>query len=91
MEGIPCRYVAGLLLGEGRTHAWAEACLDGCWIGLDATNGTVVRDTHIAIAVGRDHSECDLNRGTMLGNAQQTQVVQVRVTETTPKEERSCK
>lgn len=79
MAGIPSRYVAGLLLGEGRTHAWAEALIDGHWIGLDATNGTVVRDTHIAIAVGRDHTDCDLNRGIMLGFGGQTQTVHVSV------------
>lgn len=84
MAGIPGRYVAGLLLGEGRTHAWAEAFIDGHWIGLDATNGTVVRDTHIAIAVGRDHTDCDLNRGVMLGFGGQTQAVHVSVREHRP-------
>ncbi len=80
MEGIPCRYVSGLLLGEGRTHAWAEAYMDGCWVGLDATNGVVVEDTHIALATGRDHADCELNRGVMLGSGVQTQTVQVCVT-----------
>lgn len=81
LAGVPCRYVSGLLLGEGRTHAWAEAFIDGRWIGLDATNGTVVQDTHIALAVGRDHEDCQLNRGVMLGSGGQTQTVQVCVTE----------
>lgn len=81
MAGIPARYVAGLLLGEGRTHAWAEAFIDGHWIGLDATNGTLVQDTHIAIATGRDHADCDLNRGIMLGFGGQTQTVHVSVRE----------
>ena len=84
MAGIPCRYAAGLLLGEGRTHAWAEAFIDGHWIGLDATNGTVVHDTHIAIAVGRDHTDCDLNRGVMLGFGGQTQTVHVNVRDHCP-------
>lgn len=81
MGGIPGRYVAGLLLGEGRTHAWAEAFIDGRWIGLDATNGTVVHDTHIAVAAGRDHTDCDLNRGVMLGFGGQMQTVHVSVRE----------
>lgn len=81
MAGIPSRYAAGLLLGEGRSHAWAEAFIDGRWIGLDATNGTVVRDTHIVIAIGRDHVDCDLNRGVMLGSGGQTQTVHVSVRE----------
>lgn len=79
MAGIPCRYVAGLLLGEGRTHAWAEALIHGRWIGLDATNGTRVIDTHIVLAVGRDHTDCELNRGVMLGFGSQTQRVHVSV------------
>lgn len=81
MDGIPARYAAGLLLGEGRTHAWAEAWIDGKWVGLDATNGMVVKDTHIMIAAGRDHADCDLNRGVMLGFGGQTQTVHVSVRE----------
>ena len=81
MAGIPCRYVAGFLLGEGRTHAWTEAYVSGAWVGLDATNGMVVQDTHIAIAIGRDHTDCELNRGVMLGGDGQLQQIQVAVRE----------
>ncbi|MGN0794491.1 MAG: transglutaminase family protein [Aristaeellaceae bacterium] len=81
MAGMPCRYVAGLVLGEGRTHAWVEVWINGYWISLDPTNGMPVDDTHIVLAVGRDHSDCELNRGIIYGDIRQHQTVRVRVTE----------
>ena len=32
--GIPARYVNGLMIGEGYTHAWVEVYTDGGWYGL---------------------------------------------------------
>ena len=81
MAGLPCRYVSGLIPGEGQSHAWTEVYSDGCWTGLDATGGAAVLDTHIVLAVGRDHADCGLNRGVMLGGGEQTQTVRARVTE----------
>lgn len=81
LAGIPCRYVSGLVPGEGRTHAWAEALIGDQWLALDATNGLTGHDRHIAFAVGRDHMDCALNRGVLLGSAQQVQTVQASVRE----------
>lgn len=33
MAGIPARYAAGAMIGEGATHAWAEVWLEGMWLG----------------------------------------------------------
>lgn len=37
--GIPARYATGLTVGEGATHAWVQAHLDGLWTGFDPTRG----------------------------------------------------
>lgn len=78
---IPCRYVAGMLIGEGFSHAWVEVYEDGYWYGLDPTNDLLVRDGHIKIAQGRDFADCRLNQGLMAGFAAQTQTVSVLVEE----------
>ncbi len=40
--GLTARYIAGLLGGEGATHAWVEIYHDGRWIGLDPTHNRMV-------------------------------------------------
>lgn len=77
---IPCRYVVGLLLGEGKSHAWVEICDEGRWIGLDPTNDILVEDQHIAISHGRDALDCRINRGVFFGNGLQTQEIEAVVT-----------
>ncbi|MGN0347474.1 MAG: transglutaminase family protein [Lachnospiraceae bacterium] len=81
LEGCSARYVTGFIEGEGATHAWVEVLQDGKWYGVDPTNHTVVKDAHIKIGVGRDATECQINRGTMHGGGTQTQKVSVCVTE----------
>lgn len=81
MAGIPCRYVVGMLMGEGLSHAWVEIKDNGMWVGLDPTNGTRVFEDHIKISHGRDYADCLLNQGVFSGNAKQTQTVSVRVQE----------
>ncbi|MCD7836394.1 MAG: transglutaminase family protein [Lachnospiraceae bacterium] len=81
MAGIPARYVAGMLIGEGFSHAWVEICTGGRWYALDPTNNCVVTDSHIKLGVGRDASDCMVNRGVLHGNARQKQSVKVIVKE----------
>ena len=61
--GIRARYVNGLTIGEGQTHAWVEAYEDGQWIGLDPTAGKRIEYDYIKIAHGRDVGDCPSNRG----------------------------
>lgn len=79
LAGIPARYVCGLMLGEGESHAWVEACCDGRWIGLDPTNDCMADDRYIKLGDGRDASECAINRGILIGGGQQKQQVKVVV------------
>ncbi|MGN0406655.1 MAG: transglutaminase family protein [Bacteroides sp.] len=81
MAGIPCRYVAGMLIGEGLSHAWVEIEDGGMWYGLDPTNGTIVSEEHIKISHGRDYEDCLINQGVFTGTAGQKQTVYVSVEE----------
>lgn len=78
---IPARYVTGLIVGEGASHAWVEILVDGKWIGLDPTNDVPVTTEHIKIGVGRDARDCMINRGIMRGGGFHTQKVSVNVKE----------
>ena len=75
--GVPARYVSGLAEGEGQTHAWVEAHVDGVWRGLDPTRDVPVDDAYLPIARGRDWADCPIERGSFipLTDAPQTQTV----------------
>lgn len=75
MSGIACRYVAGLLLGEGQSHAWVEVCDGDRWIPMDPTNPTVGSDERLIFSYGRDAADCQINRGVYLGSGTQIQRV----------------
>ena len=79
MDGIPARYVAGMVIGEGKTHAWAEVWSDGAWHGLDPTWGRRVNGDYIELCHGRDCRDCLLNRGVYAGPAMENQMITVSV------------
>ena len=79
--GIPARYVNGLMIGEGATHAWVEIYTDGGWYGLDPTNDLHIDDYYIKLAHGRDYGDCVVDRGIFLGNAAQEHKIYVNVEE----------
>ena len=81
MAGIQARYAAGMLIGEGLSHAWVEVAQEGRWYGLDPTNGVRVLENHIKISHGRDYGDCLLNQGVFTGTANQQQTVSVTVEE----------
>lgn len=81
MAGIPARYAAGMLMGEGFSHAWVEVFCQDKWYALDPTNNLIVADSHIKLGVGRDASDCTINRGVIQGGGSQTQIVKVIVRE----------
>jgi transglutaminase-like putative cysteine protease len=74
LAGIPARYVSGYLapavkgaveaMGSQASHAWLEAQLPGLgWTGFDPTNGCMVDERHVRVAVGRDYSDVPPMRG----------------------------
>lgn len=74
LAGIPARYVSGYLASAARadaasagaqaSHAWLEVQLPGAgWTGFDPTNGCVVDERHIRVAIGRDYSDVPPMRG----------------------------
>ncbi len=81
MEKIPCRYVAGMMMGEGSSHAWVEVWDERKWIGYDPTNKKMVDDGYIKISNGRDSADCLVNQGMFTGNVTQTQEISVIVEE----------
>ncbi|MGN0972446.1 MAG: transglutaminase domain-containing protein [Aristaeellaceae bacterium] len=81
MQRIPCRYVCGMMLGEGASHAWVEVCDGERWIGLDPTNHHPADEGYIRISVGRDAGDCLINRGIVTGAARQVSQISVSVRE----------
>ncbi len=81
MQGIPSRYIVGMLVGEGASHAWVEVYDKNQWYGLDPTNYTEVFEDHIKISHGRDYNDCMINQGLFVGRALQRQEVFVNVEE----------
>lgn len=79
MAGIPARYVCGLIIGEGASHAWAEALCDNRWVAFDPTNDCLVLDHYIKLGHGRDASDCAINRGLMWNSGAQSQKIDVLV------------
>lgn len=95
--GIAARYVCGMSKGEGATHAWAEFFVPdetfvaangqaafGKWYGIDPTRNKRADDDYVILAVGRDFSDCQVDRGVFCGAVSQTQSVFVRTTELVP-------
>ena len=79
--GIPARYCWGLVPGEGESHAWAEAEVNGAWTGFDPTRGTACDDSYIRIGAGRDFSDCPVEIGLFSGRAIQECSASAIVTE----------
>jgi len=82
MKRIPVRYVTGMMLGEGKSHAWVEVWTGQEWIGMDPTNSQLAGEHYIKIAHGRDYSDCLVNQGIFTGNVTQDQQILVSVEET---------
>ena len=81
LDRIPCRYVAGMIPGEGATHAWTEIYDDGMWRMLDPTHNRECDGTYIKISSGRDAQDCAINQGVFTGGGRQTQDIKVIVHE----------
>lgn len=81
IAGIAARYVAGMIVGEGATHAWCEVWLNGAWTGLDPTNDCLAGDSYIRLSQGRDFADGAVDRGCFVGFASQTQKIYVKVEE----------
>ena len=76
---IPARYVCGLIVGEGQSHAWVEAACNGIFVAFDPTHNIELNDEYIKLGMGRDASDCAINRGVMWGGGLQIQEINVTV------------
>lgn len=79
LAGYPARYVAGMMVGEGATHAWTEVYADGGWTGFDPTHNRLADDNYIKLSHGRDFGDCTIDRGCFRGFASQRQNIYVKV------------
>jgi transglutaminase-like putative cysteine protease len=88
LHGIPARYVSGYIhtrsgddvLGADASHAWCEAYLaPHGWVGFDPTNGRLINDEFVKIAVGRDYRDVSPVRGVYKGASRGTLSVNVAV------------
>lgn len=81
--GLYARYVNGLVLGEGATHAWVEVYEEGRWLGFDPTQNREIDWGYLKIAHGRDVNDCPSNRGQFYGCTSEQQRISVIVQEVT--------
>ena len=79
LERIPCKYIAGMIPGEGATHAWIAVYDAGIWIMIDPTHNKICNDTYIKISSGRDAKDCAINQGVFTGTGRQTQEIKAVV------------
>jgi len=90
--GVPATYVSGYLrtepppgqprlMGADATHAWIEVwCgISHGWLGFDPTNGVMVGDDHIVLAVGRDYSDVSPTVGAFKSQGDHSMTVAVDV------------
>ncbi len=80
-RNIPARYVAGLIPGEGETHAWVELYDGAGFVGFDPTQLRPTDDGYLRVNVGRDSRDCAINRGMFTGTARQFMEVCARMVE----------
>ncbi len=87
---VPARYVSGYvhaapwgderMIGAEGSHAWVEVFLPGSgWVGYDPTNGCMVTEAHVKIAVGRDYDDVPPVRGLRRGGGDGDLSVEVAV------------
>lgn len=81
---IPARYCAGLMSGDGETHAWVEYYDGSMWYGIDPTHDRFIEYGYIKISNGRDAYDCGIERGCFSSrneNVNQTIEITVKVGE----------
>lgn len=80
MDGIACRYKAGLACCDGESHSWIDVWSGDRWKGYDPTNLCGTAETYLALSQGRDFSDCAIDRGVMFGAyTRQMQLVSSRL------------
>ena len=90
LNGIPARYASGYIfsgqpdsvLGAEASHAWCEAYVpEYGWLGYDPTNGKLINEYFVKIAIGRDYRDVSPVRGVYKGLTQSTMSVNVAMDE----------
>lgn len=66
LDNIPCRYVAGIIEGEGDSHSWVEVLSNGYWYTVDALNLESSK-ARLKLSIGLDSSDTLINKGIYKG------------------------
>ncbi|MDP3544840.1 MAG: transglutaminase family protein, partial [Phreatobacter sp.] len=90
--GLPAAYVSGFLRtippagkerleGADATHAWVSVWCGAAlgWWGFDPTNGLIVGEDHIVLAIGRDFVDVAPNGGVVIASGDHDIAVAVDV------------
>ena len=80
-ERLACRYVVGMMTGEGASHAWIEVSDGEKWLEFDPTNNCPIDDHYICISHGRDARDCVINQGHFYGSSNQMQEISAEAEE----------
>jgi transglutaminase-like putative cysteine protease len=79
LDGVMCRYIAGIASDYGETHAWVEALIGDRFYGVDPTRDKLVDEGYLAISRGRDFNDCSIERGIFKGSCVGTQTINLRM------------
>lgn len=77
--GIASRYVAGLIEGEGQTHAWVEVSDGKVWIPFDPTHNRRPKEGYVKLSHGRDAADCASVRGHFFNLSTETMEVECKL------------
>ncbi len=77
--GIAARYVAGLIEGEGQTHAWVEVSDGQVWLPFDPTHNRCPETGYMKISHGRDARDCATVRGHFFCLATETMDIECKL------------
>jgi transglutaminase-like putative cysteine protease len=79
LDGVLCRYIAGIASDYGETHAWVEALIEDRFYGIDPTRDKLIDDGYLAISRGSDFNDCSIERGIYKGSCKGSQTIDLRM------------
>jgi transglutaminase-like putative cysteine protease len=79
LDGVLCRYVAGIASDYGESHAWVEALIENSFYGIDPTRDKLIDEGYLAISRGCDFNDCSIERGIFKGACRGIQTIDLNM------------